>query len=65
MKMEDASADSVTPQVSRLCSGGPFDLMSRRVVAANNRTIAERIVKEIHAYTPARDDAAALRGADL
>lgn len=39
--------------------------MSRRVVAANNRTIAERIVKEIHAYTPARDDAAAPRGADL
>lgn len=37
--------------------GGPLDLMSRRVIAANNRTIAERIVKEIDAFTPLRDDA--------
>ncbi|TWW73128.1 Inositol monophosphatase 1 [Takifugu flavidus] len=43
--------------------GGPFDLMSRRVIAANNRTIAERISGEIQAYAPARDDAAA-PGAD-
>lgn len=34
--------------------------MSRRVIAANNRTIAERIVKEIQAFAPTRDDAAAL-----
>lgn len=33
--------------------------MSRRVIAANNRTIAERVSKEIQAYAPARDDAAA------
>ncbi|XP_062336704.1 inositol monophosphatase 1 isoform X1 [Osmerus eperlanus] len=37
--------------------GGPLDLMSRRVIAANNRNIAERIVKEIDAFTPLRDDA--------
>uniref|UniRef100_A0A8C7T1H5 Inositol-1-monophosphatase n=1 Tax=Oncorhynchus mykiss TaxID=8022 RepID=A0A8C7T1H5_ONCMY len=37
--------------------GGPLDLMSRRVVAANNKIIAERIVKEIDAFTPLRDDA--------
>ncbi|XP_056148754.1 inositol monophosphatase 1-like [Lampris incognitus] len=37
--------------------GGPFDLMSRRVVAANCRSIAERIVKEIDAFSPPRDDA--------
>lgn len=37
--------------------GGPLDLMSRRIIAANNRTIAERIVKEIDAFTPLRDDA--------
>lgn len=47
------------PPVVRLSSGGPFDLMSRRVIAANNRTIAERISREIQAYAPARDDAAA------
>ncbi|CAJ1073218.1 hypothetical protein L3Q82_021029%2C partial [Xyrichtys novacula] len=37
--------------------GGEVDLMSRRVVAANNRIIAERIVKEIDAFSPPRDDA--------
>lgn len=40
-----------------LCSGGTVDLMSRRMVAANNRTIAERIVKEISSFSPPRDDA--------
>lgn len=52
-------ADGVTPPVSRLCSGGPFDLMSRRVIAANNRSIAQRIAAEIQAYAPPRDDAPA------
>ncbi|XP_042338695.1 inositol monophosphatase 1-like, partial [Plectropomus leopardus] len=37
--------------------GGDVDLMSRRIVAANNRTIAERIVKEIDSFRPPRDDA--------
>uniref|UniRef100_A0A3P9KWY2 Serine/threonine-protein kinase RIO1 n=1 Tax=Oryzias latipes TaxID=8090 RepID=A0A3P9KWY2_ORYLA len=37
--------------------GGDMDLMSRRIVAANNRTIAERIVKEIVSFTLQRDDA--------
>uniref|UniRef100_A0A3B3D0H7 Inositol-1-monophosphatase n=1 Tax=Oryzias melastigma TaxID=30732 RepID=A0A3B3D0H7_ORYME len=37
--------------------GGDVDLMSRRIVAANNRTIAERIVKEIESFTLQRDDA--------
>ncbi|XP_035988886.1 inositol monophosphatase 1 isoform X2 [Fundulus heteroclitus] len=37
--------------------GGDADLMSRRIVAANNRTIAERIVKEIVPFSPTRDDA--------
>ncbi|KAM9428727.1 inositol monophosphatase 1 isoform 2-T3 [Salvelinus alpinus] len=37
--------------------GRPLDLMSRRVVAANNKIIAERIVKEIDVFTPLRDDA--------
>ncbi|XP_070700696.1 inositol monophosphatase 1-like isoform X2 [Pempheris klunzingeri] len=36
--------------------GGAVDLMSRRIVAANNGTIAERIVKEIDAFSPPRDD---------
>ncbi|KAL2085994.1 hypothetical protein ACEWY4_019314 [Coilia grayii] len=37
--------------------GGPFDLMSRRMVSANNKTIAERIVKEIEIFPKERDDA--------
>lgn len=37
--------------------GGPLDLMSRRVVAANNKTIAQRLIKEIEAYPAKRDDA--------
>lgn len=40
-----------------LCSGEAVDLMSRRIVAANSRTIAERIVKEIRSFRPPRDDA--------
>lgn len=31
--------------------------MSRRIIAANNRTLAERIVKEIDSFSPTRDDA--------
>ncbi|XP_061878879.1 inositol monophosphatase 1 [Entelurus aequoreus] len=37
--------------------GGPLDLMSRRVLAANNQKVAERLVKEIDAFCPIRDDA--------
>lgn len=36
--------------------GGEFDMMSRRVVAANSRSIADRIVKEINSFSPQRDD---------
>lgn len=36
--------------------GGPFDLMSRRMVSANNKTIADRIVKEIEIFPAERDD---------
>ncbi|XP_062259954.1 inositol monophosphatase 1-like isoform X2 [Platichthys flesus] len=36
--------------------GGAVDLMSRRIVAANNRTIAENLVKEIESFSPTRDD---------
>ncbi|XP_061694871.1 inositol monophosphatase 1 [Syngnathoides biaculeatus] len=38
--------------------GGPMDLMSRRVLAANNRSVAERLVKEIDVFSVRRDDAA-------
>ncbi|XP_012518655.1 PREDICTED: inositol monophosphatase 1 [Propithecus coquereli] len=37
-------------------TGGPFDLMSRRVIAANSRTLAERIAKEIQVVPFQRDD---------
>lgn len=36
--------------------------MSRRILAANNRTIAERLVKEIVSFSPARDDAPPTEG---
>ncbi|XP_061653028.1 inositol monophosphatase 1-like isoform X1 [Phyllopteryx taeniolatus] len=38
--------------------GGPLDLMSRRVLAANNQSVAERLVKEIDAFSVRRDDVA-------
>ncbi|XP_054870760.1 inositol monophosphatase 1-like [Amphiprion ocellaris] len=37
--------------------GGEVDLMSRRIIAANNRTIAQRLVREIAPFRPPRDDA--------
>ncbi|KAK5849911.1 hypothetical protein PBY51_014208 [Eleginops maclovinus] len=37
--------------------GGPFDLMSRRMISANNMVIAERIIKEIEIFDSVRDDA--------
>ncbi|KAM6953398.1 inositol monophosphatase 1-like [Aplochiton taeniatus] len=36
--------------------GGPFDLMSRRIVAGNNRKIAERVIREIDIISVERDD---------
>lgn len=36
--------------------GGPFDLMSRRMVSANNELIARRIIKEIEIFDATRDD---------
>ncbi|XP_029384821.1 inositol monophosphatase 1-like [Echeneis naucrates] len=36
--------------------GGPFDLMSRRMVSANNKVIAERIIREIEIFPADRDD---------
>ena len=44
-----------------LSSGGEVDLMSRRVIAANNKAIAQRIVKEIASFSPPRDDAPPLK----
>ncbi|XP_078101435.1 inositol monophosphatase 1 [Sander vitreus] len=41
--------------------GGELDLMSRRIVAANSRTVAERLVIEIDAFSPPRDDAPPLK----
>ncbi|XP_043990691.1 inositol monophosphatase 1 [Gambusia affinis] len=36
--------------------GGDVDLMSRRIVAANNRSVALRLVEQIAPYRPDRDD---------
>ncbi|XP_054478970.1 inositol monophosphatase 1-like [Anoplopoma fimbria] len=37
-------------------SGGPFDLMSRRLIIASSRAIAERIAKEVTEFHVGRDD---------
>ncbi|KAK7877615.1 hypothetical protein WMY93_031627 [Mugilogobius chulae] len=37
-------------------TGGAVDLMSRRIVAANNKTIATRIIQQLQVYSPERDD---------
>ncbi|MBN3289886.1 IMPA1 monophosphatase, partial [Polypterus senegalus] len=37
-------------------TGGPFDLMSRRLIAASSRAVGERIAKEIQAFPCGRDD---------
>lgn len=37
-------------------SGGPFDLMSRRLIVASSRAIADRLVKEIQEFPVGRDD---------
>lgn len=37
-------------------SGGPFDLMSRRLIVASSRAIADRLVKEIREFPVGRDD---------
>ncbi|OXB71555.1 UNVERIFIED_CONTAM: hypothetical protein H355_001044 [Colinus virginianus] len=37
--------------------GGPFDLMSRRIIAASSQAIAERIAKALQIIPLKRDDA--------
>lgn len=37
--------------------GGPFDLMSRRMMCANHSDIANRVIKEIEIFPSERDDA--------
>ncbi|TNN39797.1 Inositol monophosphatase 1 [Liparis tanakae] len=37
-------------------SGGPFDLMSRRLIVASSRAIARRVAKEITEFPVGRDD---------
>ncbi|XP_007461760.1 PREDICTED: inositol monophosphatase 1 [Lipotes vexillifer] len=37
-------------------TGGPFDLMSRRIIASSNKTLGERIAKEIQIIPLQRDD---------
>jgi len=36
--------------------GGTFDLMSRRLIVASSRAIAERIAKEVTEFCVGRDD---------
>ena len=41
---------------SPLSTGGPWDLMSRRMMSANNQMIADRLIKEIIMFPLERDD---------
>ncbi|KAI5616908.1 inositol monophosphatase 1 isoform X1, partial [Silurus asotus] len=43
--------------VLRDLEGGPMDLMSRRILAANNQTIGERVITEVEVFPAERDDA--------
>ncbi|KAI5093114.1 inositol monophosphatase 1 isoform X1, partial [Silurus meridionalis] len=43
--------------VLRDLEGGPMDLMSRRILAANNQTIGERVITEVELFPAERDDA--------
>lgn len=43
-------------------TGGAVDLMSRRIVAANNKIIAARIIEQLDVYHPERDDHRAPNG---
>ncbi|XP_058468276.1 inositol monophosphatase 1-like [Solea solea] len=36
--------------------GGDVDLMSRRIVAANNRAVAGQIIRQLNVFSPPRDD---------
>ncbi|XP_046401315.1 inositol monophosphatase 1 [Ischnura elegans] len=38
-------------------SGGPFDVLSRRVLCAGTKSLAEQMVKTVTQYHPPRDDA--------
>lgn len=50
------TADTVLPLV--LCRpGGPFDLMSRRLIAASSTAVAERLASHIVDFPVGRDDA--------
>uniref|UniRef100_A0A3B5RAB7 Inositol-1-monophosphatase n=1 Tax=Xiphophorus maculatus TaxID=8083 RepID=A0A3B5RAB7_XIPMA len=42
--------------------GGDADLMSRRILAANNRSVALRLVEQIAPYRPDRDDVKKISG---
>ncbi|KAG5851041.1 inositol monophosphatase 1-like [Anguilla anguilla] len=37
-------------------AGGPFDLMSRRLITASSRAVAERIVQQLQVFPCGRDD---------
>lgn len=52
LMQQTADLPSVSPH-----PGGPFDLMSRRLIVASSRKIAERIAKEIKEFEVGRDDA--------
>lgn len=41
--------------------GGPFDLMSRRLITASSRAVAERIAKAITEFHVGRDDTDGLK----
>jgi len=54
VKFEFIAAALTRPSVSR--PGGPFDLMSRRLIVASSRAIARRVANEITEFPVGRDD---------
>ncbi|XP_069191106.1 inositol monophosphatase 1 isoform X6 [Procambarus clarkii] len=50
-------AGSAVLAIMSIAAGGPFDLMSRRVLCASTPELAQKIAKLLKQYQPVRDDA--------
>ncbi|CAG9786406.1 unnamed protein product [Diatraea saccharalis] len=53
-----AAGDIIVREAGGVCidpSGGPFDILSRRVLCASSKELAQEIVKELAQYYPERD----------
>ncbi|XP_072932289.1 inositol monophosphatase 1 [Epargyreus clarus] len=53
-----AAGDIIVREAGGVCidpAGGPFDILSRRVLCASSMELAQELAKELHQYYPERD----------